>query len=140
MKKINETIAVTLMILATVGTIIGVFTIENFRRAQSYTVELVARSPLNGNWLARVRGGEWQSRKFRVPFGQEVKLYIRNIETVSHGFALPDFTLEPQVNEIKAGEVIVTKFLADKKGVFPFFCTVWCSNEHLAMSGEMSVE
>ena len=140
MKK-NETIAVILMLLATVGTIIGVFAIENFRRKKFYTVELVARSPLNGNWSARtVRGGAWQSRKFSVPYGKEVKIYIRNIETVSHGFALPDFKLDPAVNEIKAGEVIVTKFLADKRGTFPFFCTVWCSNEHLHMSGEMTVE
>lgn len=139
MKK-NEKIALILMLLATAGTIIGIFAIETFRRKQLYTVELVSRSPLNGNWLAKSQGGGWQAKKFSVPFGKEVKLYIRNIETVSHGFSLPDFELHPHVNEIKAGEVIITKFKADKKGTFPFFCTVWCSNEHLHMSGEMTVE
>ena len=77
MKKINETIAVTLMLLATVGTIIGVFVIEGARRKKFYTVELIARSPLNGNWYPK---------EFKVPFGKEAKIYIRNVETVSHGF------------------------------------------------------
>ena len=138
--KINEKIAVTLMLLATVGTIIGVFAIENYRRKRFFTVELISRSPLNGNWISRGKDGIWHPRKIYAPFGKEVRLYIRNIETVSHGFALPDFNLEPPINEIKAGEVAVVKFMADKKGTFPFFCTVWCSNEHLGMSGEFIVE
>lgn len=130
MKK-NELFAVVLMFLATIGTVIGIFAYEKSRAKGYYTVELIARAPLNGNWYPR---------KFTVPFGQEVRLRIRNIETVSHGFAMPDFNTEPAINEIKAGEVKEIRFHADKKGVFPFFCTVWCSNEHLAMSGEMTVE
>ena len=90
MKKINETIAVTLMLLATVGTIIGVFAIEGVRRKKFYTVELIARSPLNGNWYPK---------EFKVPFGREVKIYIRNVETVSHGFSLPEFNVSAR--EIK---------------------------------------
>ena len=129
MKKINETIAVTLMLLATVGTIIGVFVIEGARRKKFYTVELIARSPLNGNWYPK---------EFKVPLGKEVKIYIRNVETVSHGFSLPDFNVSAR--EIKAGEVEVVKFTPDKRGTFPFFCTVWCSNEHLHMNGEITVE
>lgn len=139
MKK-NEIIAVILVFLVTVGTITGIFVIENYRRGRLYTVELIARSPLNGNWISRGKDGIWHPRKVYAPLGKEVRLYIRNIETVSHGFALPDFNLEPPINEIKAGEVVVVKFMADKKGAFPFFCTVWCSNEHLGMSGELIVE
>jgi len=140
MNKNKERIAVALMILATVVTIVSVFAIENFKRKQFYTVELIARSPLNGNWISRGKDGIWHPRKIYVPYGKEVKLYIRNIETVSHGFALPDFNLDPPINEIKAGEVVIVKFMADKKGAFPFFCTVWCSNEHMHMSGEIVVE
>lgn len=117
------------MIAATVGTVLGIFAIEKYRRSKFYTVELIARSPLNGNWYPR---------KFNVPFGKEVKLYIRNIETVSHGFALPDFDISAR--EIKAGEVSVVKFTPDKRGTFAFMCTVWCSNEHLQMNGELTVE
>ena len=130
MKK-NELAAIILMFMATVGTVLGIAAFEKFRSAKFYTVELTARAPLNGNWYPR---------KFTVPYGQEVRIRIRNIETVSHGFALPDFKLEPAVNEIKAGEVKEVKFIADKKGTFPFMCTVWCSDEHLHMNGEITVE
>ncbi len=128
MKK-NELVAVILMFLATVGTVLGVFAIEKFRRNKLYTVELIAREPDKGNW---------HPRKITVPLGQEVRILIRNVETVSHGFALPEFNVA--VNEIKAGEVAVVKFTPEKKGTFPFMCTVWCSPRHMAMTGELVVE
>lgn len=128
MKK-GELIAVIFVFVATVGTLLGIFAIERYRRSQFYTVELIARAPDNGNWYPR---------KFTLPYGKEARLLIRNIETVSHGFALPDFNVA--VKEIKAGEVVTVKFTPDKKGTFPFMCTVWCSDEHLQMRGEIIIE
>ncbi len=128
MKK-NEIIAVTLMFLATIGTVIGIFGIEKIRRSRLYTVELIARAPDTGNWYPR---------QIRVPVGKEVRIRIRNIETVSHGFALPDFSIA--ADEIKAGEVKVVRFTPEKKGTFPFMCTVWCSDRHMEMAGELIVE
>lgn len=125
----NELIAIILVILATVGTVFGIFAFEKYRRSKFYTVQLIARAPLNGNWYPR---------KFTVPYGKEVRILIRNIETTSHGFAIPDFNVA--VKEIKAGEAAVVKFTPDKRGVFPFMCTVWCSDEHLRMTGEITVE
>ena len=125
----NEIIAVILLSLATVGTVLGVLTLEKFRRAKFYTVELIARSPNNGNWYPR---------EIKVPLGKEVKILIRNIETVTHGFAIPDFNVAAE--EIKAGEVKVVRFTPDKRGRFPFMCTAWCSDEHLHMTGEIIVE
>ena len=127
--KRNEFIAVILMFFVTIGTVLGVFAVEKYRRSRFYVVELIARAPNNGNWYPR---------QIKAPFGKEVRILIRNIETVSHGFALPDFNIS--INEIKAGEVKVVKFTPDKKGVFPFMCTIWCSDEHLHMTGELIVE
>lgn len=129
MKKLSELLAVILIILSTIGVIFGIHAIEKYRRSKLYTVELIARAPEHGNWYPR---------QFKVPFGREVKIYIRNIETVSHGFALPDFNIA--VREIKAGEVVVVNFIPDKRGTFPFMCTVWCSENHLHMTGELVVE
>lgn len=129
MTRKNEAIAIILVVLSTIGTVIGVFAIEKFRQGRVYTVQLIARQPNYGNWYPR---------KFTVPYGKEVKILIRNIETVSHGFAIPDFNVA--VKEIKAGEVVVVKFTPDKRGTFPFMCTVWCSDEHLYMTGEIIVE
>ncbi|OGW93369.1 MAG: hypothetical protein A3I73_05650 [Omnitrophica bacterium RIFCSPLOWO2_02_FULL_45_16] len=128
MKK-NELAAAALVFLATIGTVLGIFGFENFRKSRLYTVELIARAPDNGNWYPR---------KITVPFGKKVKILIRNIETVTHGFALPDFNVA--VKEIKAGEVVVVEFTPDKKGAFPFMCTVWCSDQHMNMTGEIVVE
>lgn len=128
MKK-NELAAVILFLLATVGTVVGILAFEKMRGAQFYNIELIARAPLNGNWYPR---------KIRLPYGKEVRMRIRNIETVSHGFALPDFNVSAR--EIKAGEVEIVRFTPDKTGTFPFFCTVWCSEEHLHMNGEVIVE
>ncbi len=127
--KRNETIAVILLLFATIGTILGVFGIEKYRRNKLYTVELIARAPDNGNWYPD---------KIKVPLGQEVRILIRNIETVTHGFVLPEFDVA--VKEIKAGEVAVVTFTPDKKGRFPFMCTVWCSDRHMEMNGELIVE
>ncbi|MFN3966574.1 MAG: cupredoxin domain-containing protein [Endomicrobiia bacterium] len=129
MKKINEIVAVVLVVISTIGIIFGIFTIEKLRKSRLYTVELIAREPNHGNWYPR---------KFKVPYGKKVRILIRNIETVSHGFALPDFNVG--VSEIKAGEVAVVEFIADKKGVFPFMCTIWCSERHMEMTGEIVVE
>ncbi len=128
MKK-NEIIAVTLMILVTVGTVLGILGIERYRSDKFFTVELTARAPDNGNWYPR---------KIKVPLGEEVVMRIRNIETVTHGFALPEFRVA--VSEIKGGEVKVVRFTPDKRGKFPFMCTVWCSDRHMEMTGEIVVE
>lgn len=125
----HEMVAVILIILSTVGVVLGILGIEKYRRSQLYTVELIAREPDHGNWYPR---------QIHVPVSEEVKILIRNIETVSHGFALPEFNIA--VNEIKAGEVAVVKFTPDKKGRFPFMCTIWCSERHLEMNGELIVE
>lgn len=125
----SEIIAVIIIILATVGTVLGVFGIEKYRRSKLYTVELIARTVEHGNW---------EPEKITVPLGKELKILIRNIDTVSHGFALPDLNIA--VEEIKAGHVAVVEFTPDKKGVFPFMCTVWCSSRHIEMTGELIVK
>ncbi len=127
--KRRELIAIILLLFSTVGVVLGIVGVEHIRRSKLYTVELLAREPDHGNWYPR---------EITVPLGQEVTLYIRNVETVSHGFALPEFDVA--VKEIKAGEVAVVTFTPDKKGQFPFICTVWCSDRHMEMTGELIVE
>ena len=127
--KTAEKVAVVLMLAATLGLVAGIFGVEKLRRSKLYTVELLAREPNNGNW---------HPRTITVPKGKPVKIMIRNIETVSHGFALPDFDVA--IREIKAGHVETVTFTPDKKGSFPFLCTVWCSPRHQEMTGTLVVE
>ncbi len=127
--KRKEALAVVLMILSTVGVVVGVLGAEKYRRSTFYTYDLVARAPEHGNWYPR---------ELRVKRGQEVRLLIRNIETVTHGFAIPE--LHIAIREIKAGNVAVLEFTPEKRGTFQFLCTVWCSDRHMEMTGTLVVE
>lgn len=124
----NELVAIILTILSTIGIIVAVFGIEKHRKGKYYTVELIARAPEHGNWYPN---------KIKIPLGKEANILIRNIETVTHGFALPDFDI---TTEIKGGEVKLLKFIPNKKGTFPFMCNIWCSDRHMEMTGELVVE
>jgi heme/copper-type cytochrome/quinol oxidase subunit 2 len=129
MRSKNEPIAIALLVLGTVITIIGILGIENYRRSSEYTVELIARATEHGNWYPST---------IKLAYGKPAKILIRNIDVVSHGFALPDF--EIAVQEIKAGESTVIEFTPTKRGTFPFMCTIWCSNRHMEMRGQLIVE
>jgi len=124
----NEALAVILTLLATVGTVVGALWYEHHRNETMQVVELLANSPLNGNWSPAA---------LEVARGKPVRLKIRNRETVAHGFSLPDFNVG--VTEIKPGQVFVVEFTPDRTGSFPFYCTVWCSREHMAMTGRIVV-
>lgn len=78
----------------------------------------------------------FEPETIRVKQGDTVRLSIQSID-VSHGFALPDFginaTLEP-------GKTETVEFVADKKGVFRFVCSVFCGAGHGDMQGTLIVE
>jgi len=124
--KIKELIAVFLFIMASAGAVVGIFAIEAFRRSRLNAVELQARAPEFGNWYPR---------SVEIPVGEDVKLLIRNIDTVTHGFTIPDLGIA--IAEIKAGEVKAVSLHVDRPGTFPFMCTVWCSARHMEMRGEL---
>ncbi|HEB30766.1 MAG TPA: hypothetical protein ENI15_07815 [Spirochaetes bacterium] len=127
--KINEILAIILVIAATAGVVLGAYAYENYRKGRVYDLELIARAPENGNWYPK---------KIRVSEGEEVRILIRNIDTVTHGFIIPDFSVS--IDELKAGGAKIIKFTPDKKGTFAFMCTVWCSENHLQMRGVIIVE
>lgn len=68
--------------------------------------------------------------------GEKVRLKIKSVD-VDHGFAIPDF----KVNEtLSPGKETVIEFVADKKGMFTFFCSVVCGQGHRDMKGKLIVE
>ncbi len=128
MKKIIvEFIAVILVLLSTVGVFFGV--INKRGREIKGKIELLARAPERGNWYPDTIYAE---------SGKELTILIRNVDTISHGFYLPDFDI--MIEEIKAGEVKEIRFIPDKVGEFPFYCAVWCSNYHMQMRGKLIVK
>ena len=68
--------------------------------------------------------------------GQKVKLNIRSLD-VTHGFSLPDYNI---LERIVPGKPVTVEFVADKKGTFTFFCSVYCGSGHGAMKGQLIIE
>lgn len=126
--RAQEIVAVVLVFLCSLGTLWAVFTYESSRKSPE-TIELLAREPDKGNWSPQT---------VSVNKGRKVNLVIRNVDVVSHGFYLP--ALDIMIREVKAGEVERVTFTPDVEGKFPFYCSVWCSDYHMQMRGNLVVQ
>jgi len=76
----------------------------------------------------------------RVKKGDTVHLHITNVEQAhdaTHGFAIASYNINLS---LEPGEHANVTFKADKEGVFPLYCTEFCSALHLEMAGYLLVE
>jgi nitrous-oxide reductase len=76
---------------------------------------------------------------FEVKEGDEVTLAITNIEQTTdelHGLGLLDYNINIVLDP---GETKTVTFKAKKKGVYPYYCTNFCSALHQEMQGYMIV-
>jgi nitrous-oxide reductase len=72
--------------------------------------------------------------------GDTVKVALTNIEQTTdelHGFGLLDYNINVVVDP---GETKTVTFKADKPGVFPYYCTNFCSALHQEMQGYLIVK
>jgi len=90
-------------------------------------------------WLTAVRS-HFTPDTIRVKEGDTVHLHVTNVEQAkdaTHGFGIAahdiNVSLEP-------GEHSNITFVADQPGVYPFYCTEFCSALHLEMAGYLLVE
>lgn len=75
-----------------------------------------------------------------VTEGDTVKLHLTNLERAQdevHGFAM--YGQNVQLS-IEPGKTASTTFVADKVGVYPYYCTEFCSALHLEMQGYLLVQ
>jgi nitrous-oxide reductase len=76
----------------------------------------------------------------RVKQGEVVHVHLTNLEQAydaTHGFAIEAYNVNVS---IEPGEHSDITFTADKAGVFPLYCTEFCSALHLEMAGYLLVE
>ncbi len=124
---VSVIVSAVLVLVCTVGPIVGTLLYER-HRASNWTHEIIARAPEKGNYSPQL---------LSVPVGEKVKLRIRNVDTVAHGFAIP--ALQVDAGEITAGHSVTLEFTPEKTGKYDFYCTVWCSEHHLQMRGVLEV-
>jgi nitrous-oxide reductase len=75
-----------------------------------------------------------------VTEGDTVKIHLTNLERAEdevHGFAM--YSQNVQLS-IEPGKTASTTFVADKAGVYPYYCTEFCSALHLEMQGYLLVQ
>jgi nitrous-oxide reductase len=97
----------------------------------------------NGNnveiWMTAIRS-HYTPDRVDLKAGDNVTWHITNIDTsfdATHGFALPAYNINLS---LEPGETATIEFVADQSGVFPFYCSEFCSALHLEMAGYMLVE
>ncbi len=82
----------------------------------------------------------FEPNKIEVNQGDHVTIYLTNIEQTTdelHGFGLNEYNLNVVIDP---GETKTIDFVADKPGVFPYYCTNFCSALHQEMQGYMLVK
>ncbi len=72
-----------------------------------------------------------------VEKGDRVRLVVRS-EDVLHGVEIAEFNARDDF--IPPGKPHVIKFVADKQGIFPVVCSVYCGERHDDMVGTLIVE
>ena len=83
-----------------------------------------------------VKNWEFIPPVIEVNEGDKVELHLETIEG-NHGFALPEFGINERLNE---GTDVHVEFIADKLGIFNFFCNIPCGQGHSGMNGRLIVK
>ncbi|MDX1690277.1 MAG: Sec-dependent nitrous-oxide reductase [Acidimicrobiia bacterium] len=90
-------------------------------------------------WMTLVRS-HYTPDRVEVKEGDRVIWHLTNIDTskdATHGFAVPGYNINLS---LEPGETATVEFDADMDGVFPFYCSEFCSALHLEMAGYFLVE
>ncbi len=102
--------------------------------------EKVVRS--NGKvevWMTAIRS-HYNPEHIVASEGDKVIIHITSVERArdaTHGFAIDGYNVNLS---LEPGESETVEFVADKVGVYPFYCTEFCSALHLEMMGYLLVE
>ncbi len=72
--------------------------------------------------------------------GDTVTFYLTNLERAedeTHGFTIDQYNVHAS---LEPGKTVALTFKADMEGVFPYYCTEFCSALHLEMMGYLLVK
>lgn len=79
---------------------------------------------------------DFEPNTIRVKEGDKVTLNITSTD-VEHGFSISAYNIN---ESLPPNEMVTITFVADKKGEFPFVCSVFCGTGHSEMRGTLIVE
>jgi len=90
-------------------------------------------------WMTAIRS-HYKPDQINIKAGDHVIWHITNIDTsidATHGLAVPGYNINLS---LEPGETATIEFDANMDGVFPFYCTEFCSALHLEMAGYFLIE
>jgi len=102
--------------------------------------EKVLRSPGKVEVFGTLIRSHINPEILEVTVGDEVIIHLTNLERAqdeTHGFAINGTNVNLS---IEPGKTVTAKFTADKAGVYPYYCTEFCSALHLEMQGYLLVQ
>lgn len=116
---------------------------DALKQEKSPHAATAGRIEVEGNtvkvYMAAIRS-HFEPEHVEVTQGQKVIYYITNLERTrdaTHGFTIPGYNIAAS---IEPGETVTVEFVADKPGVYPYYCLEFCSALHLEMAGYLFVK
>ena len=102
--------------------------------------EKIVREGKNVTVYATLVRSHINPERITVNKGDNITMYITNLERAqdeTHGFTVDHYDIH---GSLEPGETIELNFTADIEGVFPYYCTEFCSALHLEMMGYLMVK
>lgn len=102
--------------------------------------ERVVRDGKNVTVYATAIRSHINPEHIEVQKGDHVTIYMTNLERAedeTHGFTIDNYDVHMS---IEPGKTASISFVADNEGVFPYYCTEFCSALHLEMFGYLHVK
>ncbi len=102
--------------------------------------ERIERSGNNVDVYMTAIRSHFTPEHIKVKQGDRVKIHLTSLETsrdAAHGFAIDKYNINVS---LEPGEHETIEFVADMAGVYPFYCSEFCSALHLEMVGYLFVE
>jgi len=121
---------------------VGLSAVTDRPNPNAATSEADARIVRNGRvvdvYMTAIRS-HFKPDRVEVNRGDTVRFHLTNLEQspdATHGFGLGNYGVNLSLEPGESADVTI---VADKTGVFPFYCTEFCSALHLEMMGYMLV-
>lgn len=102
--------------------------------------ERIVRNGKNVTVYATLVRSHINPEHIEVQKGDNVTIYLTNLERAqdeTHGFAIDLYNVHASV---EPGKTVSVNFTADIEGVYPYYCTEFCSALHLEMMGYLRVK
>lgn len=102
--------------------------------------ERVVREGNNVTVYATLVRSHINPERITVNKGDNITFYLTNLERAqdeTHGFTIDHHDIHAS---LEPGKTATLKFVADMEGVFPYYCTEFCSALHLEMMGYFLVK